>query len=482
MRAGIDALVVRIASRRRRAPEPPPLLIELFPRSSETEGWNSESYPFHYRVRTKDSVPYYEIGCCLPAETLKLLREVVEEVSLGLDPRDVDPLTFRRLIEILTQRSAEGLASRGINRGIRELSELSAYESVGLSRIFAIAKDAKVTEFFVDSEATPIYLDHSVAGRCESEILLTERERSALETHLDTFSGYTLDFKTPSLKNDMVIAGAILRVSLDLEPLSVYRFALDVRRLNVTSLGLDQLVKLGTLSQETAGLLVGWLESSGNVTIVGETGTGKTTLLNALDEQVEKRLRRVYIEDAVETSDLLQKGFHQMKVKVDPFERGDEAGRTKESEIVKALHRSPDLVILSEIQSEEHSRAFFQALASGARGIQTFHASSVEQALRRWTSMHHVAEQSLTDLGLMVQMARPDRLKQGRFVQRICQMTHDPLLPRLKELFVRDREFRLRNVAGAGWPFPPEGVEDDRFRRTVALATERIAKVAEVRM
>ena len=165
-----------------------------------------------------------------------------------------------------------------------------------------------------------------------------------------------------------------------------------------------------------------------------------------------------------------------MKVKVDPYERGLDSGRTKESEIVKALHRSPDMVILSEIQSEEHSRAFFQSLASGARGMQTFHASTVEQAIRRWVEMHHISEQSLLDLGLMVQMTRPERLAQGRFVQRICQVTQERGSPRLKELFVRDREFRLRDIAGEGWPLPPDGVELGRLNRTEELARGRISR------
>ncbi|MDG6910687.1 MAG: type II/IV secretion system ATPase subunit [Nitrososphaerota archaeon] len=474
MKTGLDAVLLRLTSRRRRALEPAPLLVELFGRAAGKEGWSVGSYPFSYRVTSRDSVPFYEVACNLPSGLVMTMRKAVSEVSLSLDPREVDPLTFHRLIEVLTQHSAERLASYGVKGWIRELSELAAYEAIGLSRILALARDDRVTEFFVDSDLTPVYLDHTVAGRCESGIVLTERERSSLETHVDTFSGYTLDFKTPSLKNDLLIGGAILRVSLDLEPVSVNRFALDVRRLNVSSMSLPQLISLGVLSGEAAALLVGWLESGGNVTIVGETGTGKTTLLNALDEQVERRLRRLYIEDAVETRDMLDRGYHQMKVKVDPFERGDGSGRTKESEIVKALHRSPDIVILSEIQSEEHSRAFFQALASGARGIQTFHASTVEQAIRRWVNMHHIAEQSLLDLGLMVQMTRPDRLKQGRYVQRVCAVVREMGVPKLKELLMRDRDYKLRNVAGPGWPLAPDGVESAKFQSRVALAFERV--------
>ncbi|MDG6902204.1 MAG: type II/IV secretion system ATPase subunit [Nitrososphaerota archaeon] len=472
---GLTGRVLRAVRKGEKPRAPQPLLVELLERYTDRAGWQARSYPFCYRVTAHASVPYYELGCELAQPAVIAMREAVRVVSEGLEPEDVEPLTFGRLVEVLGQRSAEVLASLGAKARVKELSELAAYEAIGLSRVLALAKDERVTEFYVDSESTPVYLDHASAGRCETGIVLTKRECDAIRTHVDTFSGYTLDFQTPSMKNDLQVGGAILRVSLDLEPLAVNRFALDVRRLNVSTLSLPQLIGMGVLSDEAAAVLVGWIEAGGNVTVIGETGTGKTTLLNALDEWVDRRLRRVYIEDAVETRDLLERGYHQAKVKVDPFERGAEAGRTKESEIVKALHRSPDIVVLSEIQSEEHSRAFFQALASGARGMQTFHASTVEQAVRRWVNQHHISEQSLVDLGLVVQMARPDRLKQARHVQRVSMMTQDSGAPRIKELFMRDRSARLRNVAGPGWPAPPEGSDPARLGEKVALAAQRLA-------
>ncbi len=421
MARSLADLLLRLTTKKKQAAEPPPLLVELMERPKA--GWRPSyrHYPFSYALSPEgERGPTYRIVCDLPDEGLLKLRRIVQGVGEALDPGVVEPLTLSRLVEVLSQDAAGRLGEAGEGARVRDLGELVAYEAIGLSRVLALAKDDLVTEFFVDSDTSPVYLDHAKAGRCETGLVLTERERRAIETHMDTFRGYTLDYVTPSLKNDLEIAGARLRVSLDLGPISVNRFSLDVRRLNVVSLTLRELVEMNVLSAEAAGFLVAWVEGGGNVSILGETGTGKTTLMNAIDEQVNPRLRRVYIEDAVETKDLLEKGYHQMKIKVDPFERGGTSSHSKESEIVKVLHRSPDLVILSEIQSEEHSRAFYHALSAGVRGMQTFHASSVEQAIRRWVDVHGIPKQGILDLGVLVQMVRPDRLGPARYVSRVC--------------------------------------------------------------
>jgi type IV secretory pathway ATPase VirB11/archaellum biosynthesis ATPase len=459
---------LRLARRRDRRHPPPPLLVELFDWEPLADDVTVDRYPFRYSVGSRGGDPYYGVGVLLGNGEVGLLREVVADISERLAPSQVDPLTFQRLIEVLRQLAAEELA--GGSSRVAETSELAAYEAVGLARVMALARDEEVTEFYVDSTESPVYLDHSLAGRCETRIMLTERERTALETHLDTFRGYTLDYSTPSLKNDMEIGGARLRVSLDLEPLAANRFSLDVRRLNLSSLPLEELIKRGSVSEEAASFLVAWLSSGGNVTIVGETGTGKTTLLNALDERLDSKLRRVYIEDAIETKDLIGLGYHQLKVKVDPFERADRNPRTKEVEIVKVLHRSPDLVILSEIQSEEHSRAFFHALAAGVRGMQTFHASSPEQAVRRWTTVHSVATESLADLGVLVQMGRPDRLKPPRIVTRICQLIMDDGEPRIRDIYLRDRSGGLTRVMPWERLSPPPGRDAQSFSAALSRA------------
>ena len=472
MRLRIEEAILRFSMRREPKVAPPPLLVELFRAPTPGQSPSYEKYPFAYGVSKTDALSHYEVWNLLGPTEIEAVRESAWLAANDLDPSEVEPLTFERLVEVLKLLSAERLAGRV--KEVARLSELSAYDAIGMSRILALGLDDQLTEVFVDSDSSPAYVDHAKAGRCETSILLTGRERSAIETHLDTFRGYTPDYTAPSLKNDLMVSGAKLRISLDIAPVAVNRFSLDIRRLNLNTLTLRELVRRNVISGEAASLLLGWLEAGGNVSIVGETGTGKTTLLNALDTELDPRLRRLYIEDAVETRELLDKGYHQVKVKVDPLDRGSST-RTKEFEIVKALHRSPDVLILSEIQSKEHSLAFFQSLAAGLRGLQTFHASTVEQAVRRWVSMHQIPPETMSDLGLLVQMSRPDRLLPERYVARICEFRTEGGSPRVRELYMRDRSNALRQVAASASPAPPPGVTQSKLESLVRKAGKRLA-------
>src|ERR1700758_2922040 len=90
------------------------------------------------------------------------------------------------------------------------------------------------------------------------------------------------------------------RVNAVIPPLSLSGPLITIRKFANKRLDLNEMIRLGTLSEETVGFLQRCILAQLNILISGGTGTGKTTLLNALSQAISDSERIVTIEDAAE--------------------------------------------------------------------------------------------------------------------------------------------------------------------------------------
>src|SRR6266478_4576302 len=90
------------------------------------------------------------------------------------------------------------------------------------------------------------------------------------------------------------------RVNAVIPPLSLTGPLVTIRKFSKKRLTLDDMIKLGTLSQETVEFLQRCIKAQLNMLISGGTGSGKTTLMNALSTAIPESERIVTIEDAAE--------------------------------------------------------------------------------------------------------------------------------------------------------------------------------------
>jgi Tfp pilus assembly ATPase PilU len=95
---------------------------------------------------------------------------------------------------------------------------------------------------------------------------------------------------------------------------------------------------------------------------------------------------------------------------------------SKSEEIVKCLHRSPDYLILGEIQTIEHSKALFQAVAAGLHSIQTCHSDSAASLVSRWILGHNIEKSNLGLMDLIVTLERPKPGESIRQVKEIVEI------------------------------------------------------------
>lgn len=376
-------------------------------------------------------------------KTFHALDRIVENPNL----LEFQEISFKSIIEHLSRLFYSSMEEYSLMEEEKEfLSILYAFEFMRISRLLPLMFDEHVQEFYVDSPYTRIYLDHDRWGRCLTNIILTGEEVEAIKTHMQTFSGYSIDYSVCSLKTDWYFKKAAYRISLDTFPLSSTGFSLDVRRISSQTYTLPQLIHSRMLSKEIAIFLLFFLNFGRNVTIIGETNSGKTTLLNALDLFLPPEKRRVYVEDVQESLDLLRFNYHQAKYKVSPYDVTLKGG--KSTEVTKILHRSPNIIVLGEIQSEEHSRALFNSLSSGIRGLQTFHATSPIQAFRRWIFSHKIDPVSLFELDIIVCMGKTHSFPVKRFVSNVYEiLPADGLKFSLENFSISLNEIFTRNVS-----------------------------------
>jgi pilus assembly protein CpaF len=174
------------------------------------------------------------------------------------------------------------------------------------------------------------------------------------------------------------------RVAAMFPPCSVDGPTLTVRKFT-RRYALDDLVGVGTLSKHAAGLLRRAVDEGQNILISGGTGTGKTTVLNALAETIPPEDRIVLIEETSEIR-IDKPNLVRFEARRAQTPLGQEAPLPAVSiaDLVRAtLRHRPDRIIVGEVRGPE-AFDLLQALNTGHLGsLTTIHANAAEQALTR---------------------------------------------------------------------------------------------------
>lgn len=174
------------------------------------------------------------------------------------------------------------------------------------------------------------------------------------------------------------------RVAAMLPPCAVQGPVLTIRKFT-RRYSVEELVDLGTLTPAAARALIDAVAAQKNVLISGGTGTGKTTLLNALAARLPDEDRIIVIEETAEIY-LNKRNLLRFEARRAQQPLGQEAPLppVSISDLLRAaLRHRPDRLILGEVRGAE-AFDLLQALNTGHLGsISTIHANSAEQALIR---------------------------------------------------------------------------------------------------
>lgn len=175
------------------------------------------------------------------------------------------------------------------------------------------------------------------------------------------------------------------RVNVVLPPVSLVGPCISIRKFSKEQMTLERLVKLDSMSSEIAEFLKIMVRAGYNIFISGGTGSGKTTVLNALSESIPKDQRVITIEDSAELQLHSVPNLVQLETRCE--NRNGVDAITIRDLIKSALRMRPDRIIVGEVRGAE-ALDMLQAINTGHDGsLSTGHANSAVDMLRRLETM-----------------------------------------------------------------------------------------------
>jgi pilus assembly protein CpaF len=241
--------------------------------------------------------------------------------------------------------------------------------------------DPTVTEVMVNGGGRRVFVERRGALEPVPDRILEVRNLAVAIKNIARACGDEISEHQPILDARLEDGS---RVAAMFPPCSVDGPTLTVRKFT-HRYSLEELVSAGTLTRELAAQLRGAVEDRRNILISGGTGTGKTTLLNALAATIPDDDRIVLIEETseilMEKSNLVR--FEARRAQV-PLGQEIPLPAVTIADLVRAtLRHRPDRILVGEVRGPE-AFDLLQALNTGHLGsVTTIHANSAEQALTR---------------------------------------------------------------------------------------------------
>jgi pilus assembly protein CpaF len=317
------------------------------------------------------------------ASVHRIKEQVLPRLLERVDPEAAATLNKDELAEEFRPIISEVLAELKITLNRREqfaLEKVLVDELLGLGPLEELLADPAISDIMVNGPEQT-YVERK--GKLEiAQIQFRDEEHLfQIAQRIVNKVGRRIDQTTP-LCDARLQDGS--RVNVIVPPLSLRGTAISIRKFSEKPITLDMMRGFGSMSEKMATVLKIAGASRMNVVISGGTGSGKTTMLNALSKMIDPGERVITIEDAAE---LRLQQPHWLPLETRPANLEGQGAITIRDLVINALRMRPDRIILGEIRGPE-CFDLLAAMNTGHDGsMATLHSNSPRECLARMENM-----------------------------------------------------------------------------------------------
>ena len=282
---------------------------------------------------------------------------------------------FSGVTEAVKETSAEAIAKEESN--VKTIVQDSPI-SKALTTILSYAARTKASDIHIEPLENSLVIRCRIDGVLRKIMELPKTVAPALVSRIKILSNLKIDEHRIPQDGQFTVAVDDKEIDLRIAIAPVtWGEQVVIRLLDKTGTSMD-ISKMGMTGRALRTVLAGIKKPNGMILTSGPTGSGKSTTLYALIQQIKsEEINIVTLEDPVEYK---MDGINQTQVNVD-------AGLTFASGLRSILRQDPDVVMVGEIRDSETASLAVQAALTGHLVFSTLHTNSAAGILPRLLDM-----------------------------------------------------------------------------------------------
>jgi flagellar protein FlaI len=257
-------------------------------------------------------------------------------------------------------------------------------DAAGFGPIDPLMKDPNIEDISCNGVGRRVYVWHKKYEYIPTNIVFTKSEElDELVVKLAHMAGKHISVAFPIV--DAILPGGHRLAATYRKEVSTKGSTFTIRKFREDPITIVDMVRNNVLSPTIAAYYWLLIEHKRPGMVMGVTGSGKTTTLNALLTMLKPNVKVVTIEDTPELK-LPLENWVQLIPRPSYGFGVEKAGEITLYDLVKvSLRYRPDIIVVGEVRGEE-AYVLFQAMATGHGGMTTLHAENIDAAIKRLVS------------------------------------------------------------------------------------------------